>query len=210
MKHTLILPLLFLSLTSYSQKYLCRFTDSLGISNYSEQTASMKKSLREKGLPEEVIDAFIQKSFSSESDFLQIKSREISTRFDSTCVTLNYGSSNNSEYIGLTSNKYLVIRGVLYRFDSLNGTYILSNASDSSQIFIPLKKYKKILNYDCEEYISINGLYRIWVSHQLPSSINPWVSIKNVKGAILAFEARINNAFTRSIVNSIEVIKEVI
>ena len=57
---------------------------------------------------------------------------------------------------------------------------------DEKRRFIATGGRQTILNYECAAYKS--GLVTIWVTGELPSSINPGINNVDVPGAILRFE----------------------
>jgi hypothetical protein len=160
-------PLIFFILILFTlqeglsqKKYLLRLTDCLGINDYQEQVYAIKKPLQYKNLPSEVMDAFIENSFPDRKAFLQIQERQIVARDDSSFITLNYVSSGAFQIKGLVDNRFLVIKAVLHWTDPSGNTFQTSSFSDSSRIFKPENQFRKILDFDCQLYSSLDGVYK--------------------------------------------------
>jgi hypothetical protein len=206
MKWGLRICLLILSVNCLGQsKYVCHYVDSAGILSYEKQIEAIRKSLTEQQLPNEITESYIEKIFPNKQMFTLVKGREVLAEQDSTLITLNYSSSGNVK-IYMPSNKLMVKNGMLYRYSEPEDSFYLSDIPDSSQIFKPTNSYVYILNYKCEEFVSADSTYKIWITNELPSCINPGLGIKNISGAVLGFEAKINNSYTKSRLSSIEVL----
>jgi hypothetical protein len=102
-------------------------------------------------------------------------------------------------------------------FDSLllrNGELYIDSASKTGFSSAPVStsksnfqltgKTKTILNYGCKEYFSTDSACRIWVTEDLPSSINPGVRLVTIKGAVLGFELRQQESLLKSYAIKIE------
>lgn len=92
MKQIITFAVLFVSsATSFCQQsYQCLFTDSLGFADYDIQIAMLKKSLIEKGLTDEMTDAYIAKVFPDINSFWVTTERNVSSYPDSAIIILDY------------------------------------------------------------------------------------------------------------------------
>lgn len=202
-----IVTLMMVAVSATSQPhYICKYNDSIGILDYEKQIESMKAPLMENGMSLDIFDTYISKYFPDKNAFLVTSERDVVVYKDSSIIDLRY-NSNKSFHISfeLPSSRLKVERGKLFRYSQSNSAYIESIVSDSSVTFFQLtSKRKIILGYTCLEYINLDGSVVIWVCDDLPSVINPGISVKNVKGAVLAFEARNGNGVTKSCISKIE------
>jgi hypothetical protein len=210
MKKIILLFGLVFSLCSVAQRpiYKCQFSDSIGIIDYKHVVNSIRKSLEEKNLPPEVIDKYIVDNFSNPSTLAFVQERIVDAYADSSIISMNYDSiANNRIVLEMPGNKMMVKNGVVFRYNQGLETYTLSKISDRSQVFIPTGHKFEISGFICDEYISLDSIYKIWVTEKLPSTINPGIGIKNLNKAILGFEARTGNAYTRGMLKKIEKLK---
>lgn len=74
---------------------------------------------------------------------------------------------------------------------------------DSDCLFDSTGEVKTILGYSCTAYTSKSRTIKIWVTNDLPSTINSGITVKNVKGAVLRFEIVNGNALTISTISGI-------
>lgn len=190
--------------------YKCIYIDSINISNLESQQASIRHSLSEKGLDEDIIETYIAKFFGDENSFLQVEERILEIYHDSTLIELNYEPSRINQSFQIPSYKLMVKNGQLFKFSPSINSFSISKIPDSSKVFIPTSKSRLILSYNCDEYISQDSVYTIWVTKDLPSQVNPGISVKNVRGAILGFEGRKGTGITKSIIKSLEKPKRVL
>lgn len=198
---------IIISVFSQAQQpiYKCEFADSIRLIDYNSVVASIRNSLIEKGVSPEMVDKDVQKYFGDPSSLAIVQKIAVNVYFDSSIITLNYDShSNNRTVLGLPGDKLKVESGQLFRYIQALESYTLLKIPDSSQLFISTGKQKEILNFICEEYISSDLIYKIWVTDKLPSTLNPGIGIKNINKAILAFEAKTGNTFTKVILKKIE------
>src|SRR5688572_27019332 len=206
MKTLCVLTTILFSIICKGQlMYKCSYADSLGLINLENAKDQARNSLKEKKLPDDVIEQFISKAFTT--PYLQVQSRLVDVYQDSTLIKLNYVPQNNTDVFLIDNIKYMVREGALYKYNSTFEMYVPSNISETSQQFLPTGNEKNILGYLCKEYISLDSVYKIWSTTELPSEINPGVGIKNIKAAILGFEVKKQNTFTISILNKLELIK---
>lgn len=185
------------------QIYQCFYSDSLGIADYDVQIAMLKKSLIEKELTSEMTDAYIAKTFPDKNSFCVTAGRNVFSYSDSTVITLDYSTlkrmnSGTSAQLLIPYTKLKISENTLYRFNADTGDYLESPVPDSDCLFDSTGEVKTIIGYSCTAYISKSGTKRIWVTSDLPSSINPGISVKNVKGAVMSFESVNGNAVSTS------------
>lgn len=177
------------------QQYL--YADQLIVSLNSSQVDSLKKTLKDKGAPDHLIDGIAEKILEQNSNKEQ--KRLITVKNDSTFIELQYGSSyGNQSLFLMPTNQLLFFKGHLFRQDPASKEYILSKISDSSLTYNPTQKTRIILGYSCREYKSLDGHFTIWLNKELPATINPGIATRNVSGAILGFEVKKGGAITKS------------
>jgi hypothetical protein len=206
-----VMRLIFIFLISYffcqeiygQHAFFCKYTDTLKASFSEKQIDSLRKDFADKGLPKSVIDGFLSGLFKDPDRFVSIQERNVLIRDDSAFITLNY-IPQPGQLFSMETNKELIVNGKIYRYSEGLDKYISASLSDSSAIFSPTRQSLKILGYSCDGYESADGVYKIWVTQQLPSSINPGIPVNNVEGGILGFEVKGINAFTRSIAQAVE------
>lgn len=190
------------------QIFQCLFTDSLGFADYDIQIAMLKKSLIEKGLTDEMTDAYIAKAFPDINSFWVTTERNVSSYPDSAIIILDYTTLKSANPGAFTQllipyTKLKIAENTLYRFNANTGLYMDSPVPDSDCLFDSIGEVKTILGYSCTAYTSKNGTKKIWVTNDLPSTINSGITVKNVKGAVLRFEIVNGNALTISTISSI-------
>jgi len=210
MKKIILLLGLISSLYSVAQRpiYKCQFTDSIGILDYNQVVNSIRKSLEEKNLSPEVIDKYIADNFSNPSTLAFVQERVVDAYADSSIISMNYDSiANNRIVLEMPGNKMMVKNGVVFRYNQGLEAYTVSKISDRSQVFTPTGHQIEIAGFICDEYVSLDSIYKIWVTEKLPPTINPGIGIKNINKAILGFEARTGNAYTRGMLKKIEKLK---
>lgn len=193
-----------------SRKYACLFTDTLGVIDAAIQADSMKQSLQQKGLPHEITERITEKVFSRPEAYLLTLSRSVSTDGDSSLIRLNYHSAPGKTLIANGSGIMKFSHGRLLRYDPANEVFHPVQTPETSALFSPTGRKQSILGFACDEYISADSIYRIWITKQLPPAINPGVAVMNVEGAVISFETRHNNAYTRSTLSLLEEISDII
>lgn len=196
--------------TLSQERFVCTYTDSLNISDFEKQIGQIKSKLIDKGLPEDVAKQYIDRNFPDKNSFLRIEQRVVNVYKDSSVIKLNYNSGNDNLVFQLPTNMMMVKNGILSKYNSADQVFIESKVSDSSRFFTESSYNMEILGYKCVAYISLDHSFLIWVCKNLPSEINPGISVANVKGGILRFEVRIGNAHTISSISKIESPKQVI
>ena len=157
----------------------------------------MRSNMRAQGLSESTIDGIISNFAKSYSNMRSIQSRTVTLEGDSCFVELNYNSSKAETFV-MPGNKIVMVKGNLYRQDSKSKELVYSNIDDSSRMFKATGQKRTVMGYECWEYISLDGVYVVWVNKDLPSTLNPGISHINIPGAILGYETRMGNAITRS------------
>lgn len=187
------------------------YTDSLGVADYDVQIAMLKKSLIEKGLTDEMADAYVAKVFPDINSFWVTAERNVSSYPDSAIIILDYTTLKRSNPGAFTQllipyTKLKIAENTLYRFNANTGLYTDSPVPDSDCLFDSTGEVKTILGYSCTAYTSKSGTIKIWVTNDLPSTINPGITVKNVKGAVLRFETINGNALTISTISGIQTI----
>lgn len=185
--------------------YKCEFADSIGALDYNSVISSIRKSFTDKNISPEIIDEYISKYFNNPSSLAIVQSRIVEVYHDSSIININYdGASNNRIILEMPGNKMKVENGQVFRYNRVFDSYTLLETSERSQIFIPTGQEKDILGFICDEYISLDSNYKIWITDKLPMSINPGIGIKNIKKAVLGFEAKSGNAYTKAVLCKIE------
>jgi hypothetical protein len=208
---TLLFFLAYFLISSGQVLYKCEFVDSIGVADYERMIKSIRKSLEEKNLSEEIINEYISNYFGDSKAFLQIIERNVDVYSDSAIISLNHVSQSKFHIVmQMPGNKLMVRNGQLFRYNLGLESYVPSKISDSSQTFISTGNKKDIIGYICDGYISIDSVYRIWVTEKLPNSLNPGVGLKNIKGAVLGFEVKTENGHTKSFIRKIEKPKQMI
>ncbi len=190
-------------------QYSCEYTDTLNAAlTFSEShEKDMRQKLWEQGLSENKIEGIIEQyKKNMKRSFSIVQERKVTVKEDSAFFELQVKESSGQVFLsGRKSNeKGLYAHGEVFRYIGPTEEYVLSENPEDSRLFTSTGLFVNILGYDCEEYQSINGQYKIWVTGELPSSINPGVAVKNVEGAVLGFEFRSDqDAVTRSVAVSV-------
>lgn len=180
------------------------FIDPIDVKSQEQALNSIRNSFREKNMPEEVIEGYIKNFFAKENPFRQTQKREAVLFEDSAIISMNYVSNNNMAVFETTNRKLIYKKGSLFKGgDETNSPEIIL-FNDSSTVYNRTGRNRSILGFMCEEYRSQDLKYKIWVSQELPHEVNPGIQIKNLKGAVLAFEAEIGNAITKSTLSELQ------
>lgn len=90
-----------------------------------------------------------------------------------------------------------MLDGRIYKQDSRSKEYFKSRIEDSTANFTATGRTKKILGFDCQEYRSLNNVYKVWTTTLLPSAINPGVTEVNLPGAIMGVEMDMFNGIEK-------------
>lgn len=183
------------------------FIDTIDVKSQEEVLNSIRKSFREKNIPEEVIEGYIKNFFAIENPFRQTQKREASLFKDSSIISMNYVSNNNMAVFETSKRKIIFKEGLLFKSGDEVTEQEMMNLKDSSTVFNSTGRSRKILGYICEEYRSQDLVYSIWVNKELPNEVNPGIQMKNINGAVLAFEAEIGNAITKSTLHKLDWMK---
>lgn len=186
--------------------YRLSFVDTISILDKKILEDSIKSSLSQRNLPPEVVDGLAQSILNNFS--VRTQERLISAQSDSTFIILNYSSDGNVHLFKLGNNKFMVKSGELHKFDSSTGGYVSSQIPIDMQTYSATGNKMAVLNYECDEYINKDSSITIWVNKELPSYINPGISVRNIEGAILRFETKRNNSLMSSTVKKLEKIRE--
>jgi hypothetical protein len=189
-------------------KYNCIFNDTVGVANYQDQISQIRQQLRERGLPEDVIERFIDTNYPNIQSFSHYMRRTIKVTGDTSIISLDYSNTKNTpgNFI-LTTIGYMVVKGDLYRLDPDDNTYKKTEVPEYSRFFNYTGNSEEIIGYKCKEFISKDSLYRIYINEELPASINPGISIQNISGAVLGFKFKTEKITVISIINKLEILK---
>jgi hypothetical protein len=212
MKMLIILLMIsgLIHLASGQQYYRCIYKDSMGIVNFDSQIESMRNGLVEKGAPPEIADLLLEKIFPGVESFSRTLTRTVSVYADSAIIEVDFESDTGHNKVRVhylvKNNKLMVKNGRLFHFNISLGEFKESTEKTGAAFFTPAFEKEKILGFPCEVYRSLDSSVRIWVSPELPSTINPGIAVHNdnIVGAILRFEVINENAFTASQIQSIE------
>jgi|GEM_PF-6862672 len=180
------------------------FIDTINVTNDKEILLKIRNSLIEKGVPDDVIEGYISNFFNGANPFLQTQERVAYVYQDSTIIHLNYIPNKNFETFQMSMRKLVYRGGVLYKYTESGVGEMITYESDSSHIFTPTNNSKRIYGYECDEFLSLDSIYRVWINKGLSPNINPGIVLKNISGAVLGFEAKKGNAITKSTLYKIE------
>ncbi|MFI5131780.1 MAG: hypothetical protein ACHQFX_17385 [Chitinophagales bacterium] len=188
MKHNFIIFFLLLNAVSFSQVELrCVYNDTLSTIMPDVTIQKIQAELREKNIPQEIIDTLVKKM--SSGPVLTERIRYVSAYKDSTLITLETLEKGALRNNSIASEYFLLKKGELYITDR--------QGDPDSMVTKPRKVFKSTgrlpFYFDnvCKEYISTDSTCTIWVAEQLPGSINPGVRVGEIKGAVLYYQLKI-------------------
>jgi hypothetical protein len=121
---------------------------------------------------------------------MQIQTRFVDARPDSTIVTLSPEVTHKGLTMPLTYRKMIIEKGRTVSRIIDAGDQRVAIPPNDGRSFVSTGRTKEIMGYNCTEYSANDGAITIWVTNALPSSINPGVKDVNVDGAILGFRMR--------------------
>ena len=188
MKYNLIIFFLLVNAVSFSQvEWRCVYNDTLNFKVPDSTIQKIEADMREKNVPQEIIDSIIKKM--SSAPVSTERTRYVSAYTDSTLISIETSEKgalrNNS-----ISSEYILLKG--------GELYITDRKGDADSIVTtPRKVFKstgRLLSYfknACKEYVSTDSTCTIWVAEQLPGCINPGIRVGEIKGAILYFQLKI-------------------
>ena len=177
-------------------QYVYSDTISFNLTISPKQKDSMYLQLQEKGFSEITIQDIIE-TMSRNTNLQLVKGRTVTLRNDTSFVELNYFNTE-TETFNLKNNKFVMVNGKLYSENTSTGKWETGKAADSTITFAPTGKTRKILEFDCIEYVSLDNAFTVWVNPTSKNTINPGIIHKNLPGAIWGFHANRENSSTRS------------
>jgi hypothetical protein len=187
MKYNLIIFFLLLNTVAFSQsEWKCVYNDTLSTVIPDFAIKKFETDMREKNVPQEMIEAMIKKM--SSAPVSTERTRYVTANDDSTFITLETAekgalrnSAISSQYF-LLKNKELYITNMSGKADSM--------ITSPHKVFKATGKQPVYFNTTCREYISTDSTCTIWVAEQLPSCINPGVCTGDIKGAVLYYQLK--------------------
>jgi hypothetical protein len=196
----LILALFFLGAANYSpaQKGLtCEFSDTLFAKLPDSVFASMLTNAR----PDIQIPADVMADFLSQTKLKlpnMTQKRIVRAEIDQTIISTD--RSSRSGNLTMETFDSLLYRGDELFRDSASANGFTNSPTDRPRKqFLATGKKKIILTYSCDEYLSTDSTCYIWVTKELPDTINPGIRKGNIKGAVLGFELTDVAFITKSI-----------
>lgn len=121
---------------------------------------------------------------------MQIQKRNVEASPDSTFVTMSSDIIHRGLKMPLPYKKMIFAKG--RTITSIVGieNNQLNIPSNAMRTFSPTVGSKIILGFKCLEYTADEESILIWVTNELPSSINPGIFNVNIPGGILGFQIR--------------------
>jgi hypothetical protein len=153
----------------------------------------MRAQFEEKGLGA-MADQFIAqlKTAGIEKEYFRI----VDARTDSTFILIKQGEEEGNVKMNMKEERLLFTKGKIYKYSDSTRSWKLPPDDKGVKEFKKTNETKKILSYDCVEYISTDSTTRAWVTTQLPSYLNPGIRMGAIPGAVLAFELRTEGSVT--------------
>jgi hypothetical protein len=201
MKHLITLSLVLFALKSISQnEWKCIYIDSIFTSFADSSMKMFADNMRGKDMPEEVINAVLEK-FKTSPPY-QKRIRYVIAGPDSTLISTEVSDEGNLRISSFNDKDVLLKNGDLY-FMSGSGRYD-SLLISPRKVFKPSRDQPIFFNYTCKEYISTDSSCIIWVAEVLPSYINPGIRADGIKGAVLFYELKTSRFIIRCRITRLE------
>ena len=193
----LLLVLIFVVNSNAQQKYRCEFFDTT-ITIIPESL--VRDIASRNNLSSKQIKQFLEQQKARPAYRYQL--RVVRAAEDQTIISLDKRSIRGNHIVQVGKFTLQPIDSMLYKnFDSIlykndeifNEAPTLSGFSDKpwdrrKREYRGTGKKILILGYQCDEFINIDSTFYIWVTTELPASVNPGIRTNNVKGAVLGFK----------------------
>jgi hypothetical protein len=193
MRIALVSLLVMVSMLCFGQKvYRCEYAETMSIQMSDSARMQFKNQMRNQLLSQGLDSAIADQVLTQlPIDNMTNKyTREIKAGPDSTLVFIQPSEAKGNINFNLKEERLLITKGIFYKYDFATATWELSAQNKSATPFSKTGRAKKILNYDCEEYVNTDNTRIVWITAALPACINPGIKVGDTPGAILAFELK--------------------
>lgn len=184
------------------RQYRCIYIDTTTVTFPDSILKMIQKNLDNQELPPQVIDQ-LSSQIVTEKIF-QIQEKEVLANKDSTIIRFLRETREGNLHEQSSLDSILFKNDEIYLESPGKSGFSSSPVVTAKKMFQPSGDTMNVMHYKCIGYISTDSLCSIWISHDLPSYLNPGIRTRGLKGAVLAYWLKSGKYFIKSKLKRIE------